>query len=93
MAIPACPPPTPSEGSSSSEALFAFCQLLEGDLDLQSRVKAAETPKQIIDIAGSIGHHISFVELRVWSRELAADYFPWATMGHEWRRNFFKRKG
>ena len=77
---------------SVSGALIAFCKLLEADSDLQSRVKAAENPKEIIEIAATVGHEISSMELRVWSRELSANYFPWATKGHEWRRNFFAQK-
>ena len=86
----AAPPP---RSDAPSEALFAFCKLLEQSSDLQSKVKAAENPQQIIKIAAIEGHEISYVELRIWSKELSADYFPWATMGHEWRRNFFKSKG
>jgi predicted ribosomally synthesized peptide with nif11-like leader len=85
-------PPPPQE-NRPSDALFAFCRALEGDSDLQSRVKAAENPQTIIDIAKSKGYEISLLELRVWSRELVADYFPWATLGHAWRRNFFKEQG
>lgn len=75
------------------EALVSFSKLLNGNRDLQAQVKAAQTPQEIINIAGSTGHQISLKELQMWSRELASDCFPWATMGYEWRRNFFKRKG
>jgi hypothetical protein len=77
-------------GNHPSEALVAFCKALDQSSDLQSKVKAAENPQQMIEIAASVGHEISRVELRVCSRELSADYFPWAAKGHEWRRNFFK---
>ena len=76
-----------------SEALLAFTKFLEKDEDLQSKIKAAENPQQIIDIAESEGFTISPLELRTWSKELSADYFPWATKGNEFRRNFFKRAG
>ena len=76
-----------------SEALLAFTKFLEKDEDLQSKIKAAENPQQIIDIAESEGFTISPLELRTWSKELTADYFPWASNGNEFRRNFFKRKG
>jgi len=76
-----------------SDSLFAFIMALEQDINLQSKVSAAENPRQIIEIAISLGHEISHGELRIWSRELSADYFPWAAKGHEWRRNFFMRKG
>ena len=90
------PHPHPSRDAKATtnapEALISFCNLLNGNRDLQSQVKAAQTPQEIINIAGSTGHQISWEELRTWSRELSSDCFPWATMGHEWRRNFFKRK-
>jgi len=75
-----------------TEALAAFIKLVEGDSDLQGRVKTAEAPQAIADIAASHGYEISCQELRAWSRDLTAHYFPWSTMGHEWRRNFFKNE-
>ena len=76
-----------------SEALLAFTKFLEKDEDLQSKIKAAENPQQIIEIAESRGFAISHLELRTWSKELTANYFPWASNGNEFRRNFFKRAG
>ncbi len=76
-----------------SEALLAFVKFLEKEEDLQSKIKVAENPQQIIDIAESTGFTISPLELRIWSKELTANYFPWATKGSEFRHNFFKRKG
>ena len=76
-----------------SEALLAFTKFLEKDEDLQSKIKAAENPQQIIDIAESEGFTISPLELRTWSKELTANSFPWATKGNDFRRNFFKRAG
>jgi len=78
--------------STPPKALLEFCKQLEGDTALQARIKAAENPQQIVDIASSLGLHLSVLELRVWSRELATDCFPWAMMGDEWRRNFFISK-
>jgi predicted ribosomally synthesized peptide with nif11-like leader len=79
--------------SRPSVALAAFCKTLGDRKDLQEKVKASEMPEEIIEIAASLGHEISHGELRIWSRELCSDYFPWAAKGHEWRRNFFMRKG
>jgi hypothetical protein len=76
-----------------SEALAAFCKLLDETSDLQAKVRAADNPHQIIDIAASAGLEISYLELRIFSRELSAEYFPWAGKGHELRRDFFKSKG
>ena len=75
------------------EALLAFIKSLEKEEDLQSKIKVAENPQQIIDIAESTGFTISPLELRIWSKELTANCFPWASKGNEFRRNFFKRKG
>ena len=76
--------------STPSNQLTAFCKSLNENNDLQSQIQEAKTAKQIIAIAALNGHEISFNELRIWSKELKAHYFPWAEMGNEWRRNFFK---
>jgi hypothetical protein len=76
--------------SSTPNQLINFCKLLDESNDLQSQTKEATTPKQIIAIAASNGYEISYKELRIWSKELKAPYFPWAGKGNEWRRNFFK---
>ena len=82
--------PMSTQGASTPpQALLEFCKQLDSDSNLQARVKSAEKPHQIIDIALSLGLEFSVIELREWSRELVADYFPWAKMGKEWRRNFF----
>ena len=71
-------------------SLIDFCQLLESDKNLQYQVKSATNPKEIVDLAQSLGHDFTNNELRIWSKELSAPYFPWSQMGNEWRRNFFK---
>ena len=78
------------EGNSPTETLAAFCALLDADSVLQSKVKAAKNPQEVVDIANSLGLETSTAELRIWSRELSASYFPWGGHGHEYRRNFFK---
>ena len=84
---------SPSPGSSNSPpALLEFCKRLESDTGLQAKIKATENPHQIIEIASSLGLEFSVIELRVWSRELVTDCFPWAKRGNEWRRNFFISK-
>jgi len=75
--------------TSPPTALLEFCKRLESDPQLQAKVTATEKPQQIVDIASSLGLQFSVLELRVWSRELVADCFPWAKRGNEWRRNFF----
>ena len=81
-----------AQESIPPKELIEFCKRLNSDINLQARVKSVENPQQIIDIASSLGKHFSVMELRVWSRELVADYFPWATLGNKWRHNFFDQK-
>jgi len=76
---------------STPSTLVQLCIILESDGDLQLRVKDAESPQQIIDIASTMGCTISIQELRIWSKELSAPYFPWAGKPNEWRRNFFNQ--
>ncbi len=75
--------------SSPPTQLANFCKLLDERNDLQAQTKEAKTSKQIIAIAASNGYEISYKELRTWSKELKAPYFPWAEKGNEWRRSFF----
>ena len=72
-------------------AINEFVDLLGKDKKLQSLVKATKTPEEILRIAESVGIKISRKQLRFWSGELKAPYFPWAEMGNQWRREFFAR--
>lgn len=74
---------------SPPEAIVRFCKILNGDPSLASTIKAARTPQQILDCAASVGCDITPLELRTWSRELTASYFPWAAKGRSWRLRFF----
>ena len=69
--------------------LIRFCKHLDNDDSLKEQIAKASSPSQIIELAKSNGFVITVEELRIWSRELKAPYFPWAQMGHEWRRKFF----
>ena len=83
---------TPSSSENRpSKPFIAFIKFLEKDEDLQSKIKVAENPQQMIDIAESTGFTISHFDLRTYSSDLSAHYFPWATKGNEFRRNFFKK--
>jgi len=75
-----------------SEPFFAFIKSLSESVESQKKVKTADNPHQILEIASSMGYEIKLEELRVWSRELCADYFPWAQKGHQWRRDFFRQR-
>jgi len=83
--------PSSPSGNRPSELFIAFIKLLEKDEDLQSKIKVAENHQQIIDIAESAGFTFSCLELRTYSSDLSAHYFPWASKGNEFRRNFFKK--
>ena len=83
--------PTPEE-KIPPQALIDFCKQLDTDSELRARIKAANNPHQIIEIASSFGYNFSALELRVWSKELVSDCFPWAKLGNKWRRNFFTSK-
>ena len=78
--------------SPSSSEIIEFASLPDKDERLQELVKTAKVPERIIEIAESAGIKISMKQLRFWSRELTASYFPWAEKGHLWRREFFARK-
>ena len=71
------------------QALVDFCKRLDVDAGLSAQVKAAATPDQIVGLAQAQGFAISKLELRMFSRQLVADYFPWATKDNAWRHQFF----
>ena len=76
---------------SGVNAIKEFTELLDQDREAQELVKSANTPEQIVKLAESAGIDISVKQLRFWSRELKAPYFPWAEKGNQWRREFFAR--
>ncbi|MDA0717231.1 MAG: Nif11 family protein [Cyanobacteria bacterium] len=71
------------------DILVAFCGALNSSGELQKRVKAAVSPQEIIDIAESMGYKISTQDLRSFSKDLVASYFPWSAKGNQFRRDFF----
>lgn len=73
-------------------AIKEFVDLLDKDVKLQTLVKRTKTPEEILRIAELEGTKISMKQLRFWSKELKAPYFPWAAMGNQWRREFFARR-
>ena len=70
-------------------SLSAFCQYLDNNTDAQAQVKETTSASQIIQLAKLNGFEITISELRSWSRELKAAYFPWSQKGNQWRRDFF----
>ena len=78
-----------NKNTSPSNELTEFCRTLAKDQALQLQVKNAGDPHEIIQIAAANGYKLSKPELRRWSKELTAPYFPWSEMGSEWRSNFF----
>ena len=43
----------------SEEELKAFLETVQGDATLQERLKAAQSPEQILEIAKDLGHDVS----------------------------------
>jgi hypothetical protein len=72
-------------------ALVGFVKVVEGDKLLQDRVRSSRNSKQILEIAKELGFGFSLTELRNWSSELSAVWFPWAGQSRQWRRDFFSR--
>ena len=70
-------------------SLLAFCQYLDNNTLAQAQVKETTSASQIIQLAKLNGFEITISELRSWSRELKATYFPWSQRGNQWRRDFF----
>ena len=70
--------------------LVDICKIADESNNIQLKISNATNPRQIVDLAMTTGNEISVEELRLWSNELTAPYFPWSQKGDEWRRNFFK---
>jgi len=84
-----CPPPE----TDYRQVIISFSQHLQKDEESQRKIKSCTNPEQILSIAASLGFEISTVELRKYSRDLSASYYPWSDMGSTWRRNFFDGQG
>ena len=74
----------------SVREIIEFVSIVEKDESMQLLVKAAKRPVEIISLAESLGIKMSMNQLRYWSRELTAPYFPWAERGSQWRREYFE---
>lgn len=72
-----------------SVALVDFCRKLDVDAGMSAQVKMASTPDQIVALAEAHGFGISRSELRVFSSQLRASYFPWSDKSRAWRHQFF----
>lgn len=78
--------------STPPSNLRRFCQLLDNDVSLQEQVQSAVTPDTLLTLAASAGFPVTASELRSWSGQLSAPYFPWAGKGTAWRRSFFDQQ-
>lgn len=76
----------------SVKEIIEFVGIIDKDENMQLLVKAAKSPAEIIRIAESVGIKMSMNQLRYWSRELTAQYFPWAEKGSQWRREYFEEE-
>ena len=72
-----------------TDDILHFCDLLHTSKNLQLQVNKAKHPQEIIMIASSYDCDIDLEELRIWSKELKAQCFPWSGKEDQWRQNFF----
>ena len=71
------------------QALIAFVRLADADPQLQALIAQADHPGVIVSIGAGAGCGFTVQDLRQISRDLSADYWPWAAKGHVFRRNWF----
>ncbi|MCP9826868.1 Nif11-like leader peptide family natural product precursor [Synechococcus sp. EJ6-Ellesmere] len=88
MAVPPDPLQT-SNDLSEQLALDRFCRAVAASPAHQARLKAAASPEEILAIAAELNFLFTRQTLRLCSRDLASDYWPWAQKGSIWRREFF----
>lgn len=77
------------ESSEELQRLERFCRALEASPEQQRHLKACSSPEAILELAEEMATPVSRQVLRARSRDLAADYWPWAQQGTAWRRKFF----
>ncbi|NDC15114.1 MAG: Nif11 family protein [Synechococcaceae bacterium WB9_2_170] len=70
-------------------SIVEFVRLVEGDSGLQARIKVCSTPAEVIALAAEHQCVLTAQELRKFSRDLSASYWPWSARGYDWRRQFF----
>ena len=81
---------TITDSCATYRAFIAFIRRIEISLNMHYQIKTCTHPDQIIHIASSLGFAFSKEELTKVSRDLHADFFPWAGKGSQWRENFFQ---
>ena len=70
--------------------LYQFAKKIRGDSSLQTEVRACLIKKEFIKFLKKYNVEHLFTDFQKRSRDLAADYWPWASMSRFERKNFFK---
>jgi cell wall assembly regulator SMI1 len=83
--------PQTQDSTAELLALERFTRALSERPDFQRRLAACTTAEQITALAAELNCSVSTEMLRSYSRDLAADHWPWADKGTAWRRAFFSR--
>lgn len=78
-----------SDDLSERLALDRFCRAVAASPAYQARLRGAASPQEILAFAAELNINFSWQTLRLCSRDLAADYWPWFQKGSIWRRAFF----
>lgn len=75
---------------ADDEKLYCFCRLVANNEAYQVRLRSCRSPETILRFALELQAPFSRQTLRLRSRDLAAEYWPWAHKGPAWRRQFFE---
>lgn len=69
--------------------LIRFARAAAADVDLQAQIQASTTADQIVALAAARGYTFNTADLRDYSRNLGAPFWPWADRVDSERRRFF----
>lgn len=78
-----------SNYGSPSNNLVALALRVEADPQLCERLRACQTPADLLALAAELQLELPPRELRLWSRQLASPCWPWHNRGRDFRRAFF----
>ena len=70
--------------------LFQFAKKIQDDSNLQTELRACSNKKEFIKFLKKYNVEHLFTDFQKRSRDLAANYWPWAYMSRFERKNFFK---
>ena len=69
---------------------YEFVKKIEGKSDMQIEIRACLNKKEFIKFLEKYNVENLFTDFQKRSRDLAAGYWPWASMNRFDRKNFFK---